>query len=828
LFDASLQSVLAQSLRTDRIETQVELARWSSGNALLAGALLAAAGLYVVARLYRREARGQVTPAWRWTMVVVRGAVLILLGVIGLEPVLVNYVHRRLDACAIVLADESASMSLADSYRRPQDAARLAALMDRPPDGGVQRAAIEEALLADTGAGLLRGLSGRNAVRVFSFADQVRAAAALPPRRDQDQAGSAETESPGVRLPDLSPTGPATDVGTAVRGALDAVGAAPVAGIVLLSDGGFNRGESIDPLAAMLRQKHVPLYAVGVGDPAPPVNVSVDDVGAPRTAFKNDPFSVTVRLSGMHLDGQAVEVELLERHDAGQPTRVGSRRVSPDATGAFDPVVFERKIDRPGRVGYVARVAALADEAVQSDNQREVLPEVQVLDDQMKVLIVAGGPSYDYRFLSRLLERDASVDVACWLQSADLEAVRDGNTVLTELPTQAEDLFQYDAILLLDCDPREFDATWGSLLAAFVSDHGGGLLYAAGVKYAGAFFRSSATAACVELLPVAPDPDAEILLNEMGQYQRRAWPMRIPDPAMDDPILRQADRAADNRAAWAAMHGVYWHYPVRRAKPLATVLVQHSNPRMANAFGPHVLLATQFVGAGRTAFLGFESTWRWREHGEVFFERFWIQLIRHLVEGRLLGGRGRGAMMTSRDRFELGESVVITVRALDERFTPLSVPELDVTATAVDAASAGADRVRLLPVPGRDGYYSGRYTPPAAGRFHLSLALPSGDIGSAPSDPAVLQRDISVRQSDIEMQNPAMNPLALKELAESSGGQYLSVDEAKRVIELIPDAGRTLITRERPRPLWDNAYVLSALIALLTFEWILRRKARLL
>src|SRR5882672_10712730 len=117
--------LLAQALRTERIEQHVELARWSAGNALLIGAGLSALALYAIIWLYRREARGHVSRKLRGTLVVCRATVLVALGLIGLEPVLVNYVHRRLDACTIVLADSSASMSLADPYRVPADAQRV-------------------------------------------------------------------------------------------------------------------------------------------------------------------------------------------------------------------------------------------------------------------------------------------------------------------------------------------------------------------------------------------------------------------------------------------------------------------------------------------------------------------------------------------------------------------------------------------------------------------------------------------------------------------------------------------------------------------------------
>lgn len=820
-----MTTILAQIPRIERVETHIELARWSSGNALLFGAILTAIVLYAVAWMYRREARGMVSPRLRWTLVACRVVTLCLLGLIGLEPVLVNYLHRRLDAFTLVLCDASASMALSDSYRQPEDAQRVEAVLGRPPVAGIERAALEDALLAGGDRRLIAALSKRNQVKVLQFSDQIDDRATLA------SSSAREASSP----PRIQPVGPATDVSAAVRAAIDQLGGLPVAAVVLLSDGGFNRGESPDAIARMLKQRGIPLYAVGVGDPAEPINVAVTDIIAPRTAFKNDPFSVSVRLTARNAGDQPIQVDLLERRaNSSEPARIiGSRSISATTAGPLEPITFERKVSEPGEISYIARAVALSHEAVVSDNEREILPAVQILDDQMRVLLIAGSPSYDYRFLARMLERDKSVNVSTWLQSADNGAVRDGTTIITELPTRQEDLFQYDAILFIDPDPEEFDPVWASLVAAFTIDHAGGVLYAAGNKYSGRFFRSPKTQSIVEMLPVLPEPDAEIILNELGQYQTRAWPLIIPDQAISDPILRQSDNLAENRLIWSSLEGVYWHYPVRREKPLANVLMRHSNPRMANAAGPHVLMATQLVGAGRSAFVGFNSTWRWRRDDETYFNRFWIQMLRFLVEGRLLGGRSRGLIMTPKDQYELGESVVLTIRALDTAFNPLLVPELEleVIRPAADGTSAVEDPdgpVVLTPIPDREGYYQGRFIPRRHGAYRFILHLPGRTASRPAADERPIRKEISVRPSDIEMQNTALNKKALTRLAEASGGKYFEIDQTDRLADRIPDASRSYVMRERPRPLWDNAYILIALIGVLTLEWALRKRAKLL
>ncbi|MBK8269026.1 MAG: hypothetical protein IPK83_12255 [Planctomycetes bacterium] len=453
----------------------------------------------------------------------------------------------------------------------------------------------------------------------------------------------------------------------------------------------------------------------------------------------------------------------------------------------------------------------------------------------MKVLLIAGAPSYDYRFLARLFERDQTVELSTWLQSADSKAVRDGNKVIIALPTTLEEINKYDAIIIMDCDPSELDPTWASIVSTYVSDYGGGLLYAAGNKFTGRFLKSENLKSLVDVLPIAADPEAELVINELGHYQTRPWPIFVPEDATGDPILRQGHHPSQTAPIWSTLGNVYWHYPVRREKPVARVLMRHTNPKMANSFGQHVLFATQYVGTGRTAWLGINSTWRWRRSSERHFNRFWIQTVRFLVEGKLLGGRARGQVLTPKDEYEQGETVVATVRALDEQFNPLLVPELDLsirwgTSNSDGDKKAKAQTIELAPIIGRDGYYEGRFVAREVGPARLSVQLP-GVVGREDAEAdRTIEKEIDVSQADIEMRNTAMNRSGLKELIAGVGGRsrYFEVDEAGSLPSLIPDMSRTFTVRGRPRPLWDNGTVLSVIVGLLTIEWILRKKARLL
>ncbi len=175
--------------------------------------------------------------------------------------------------------------------------------------------------------------------------------------------------------------------------------------------------------------------------------------------------------------------------------------------------------------------------------------------------------------------------------------------------------------------------------------------------------------------------------------------------------------------------------------------------------------------------------------------RFWIQMLRYLVEGKLLGGRARGQILTAKDRYDVHESVAVTVRALDEHFDPLMLPELELTAArqADDDAAAEKTLVGLAPIPGRDGHYAGRFVPSEVGSWRLSLKLPGSASLEEDDRGRSVEKEIIVAQPDIELRNPALNRAGLRQFVEAAAGEsrYLDIDEAHETPGLIADHSHT-------------------------------------
>lgn len=805
-------------LATSTIDTRdaFEFAGMPGGWARLLGFALLVGLCYAVFWLYRREGRAGATPRLRLGLASLRCAVLLLLALIWLEPVIATYLKRTIRATTIVLVDDSASMSISDA---PGESA------------GTRRTRLDDvrALLSDKSSAWLKRFSERNELAVYTFSDAPRRAAlpwvaanaaapnASAPVTSAQTASAPAASQPAIPLSQaLTGRGSVSDLGQALTLAVGDAGDSPIAGIVVISDGIVNRGLALEDAGRLAAGLRAPVYAVGVGALEEPPNVRIAGLTAPPTVAKGDPLEIRVEVAGTGIQAQPMRLELTARPVAAAASAervVGSAEITVGADLPPAEARFRVSADVAGEFIYRARVPVLPVEAVDFDNVRAV--SVLVIDTKLRVLLIAGRPTYDYRALIALLSRDKTIDLSCWLQSADESAVRDGTTVITELPRKPEEIFQYDAVLLLDPDPREFDAAWALTVRRLVDEFGGGLLLEAGPIFTSRFLRDDKLADLNAILPVAPDPDAAVRISERGSYSTIAVPMRVPDDARAHPLMQLHPDPTVNQAVWDALPGVWWFYPVLREKPLAAVLLRGAE----NGGAAPLLLAAQPFGAGRAVFLGFDSTWRWRATAERYFDRFWVQVIRYLAQARRQGVSRRGTIVLDRDTYNVGDYARIEARVFDAGFAPLHAAEV---AARLEFSDGQQRPLALTPIAGREGWFGGRALLEVDGPAVVRVPLEGGQ----PKEELV--RYFSIQRPEIELAVLRQQADGLRKLAEFTGGRYLTLAGAATLPDEIRNASIIRPLQGPRRSLWDSGWMLSLVALLLGTEWFVRRRNHLL
>ena len=102
----------------------------------------------------------------------------------------------------------------------------------------------------------------------------------------------------------------------------------------------------------------------------------------------------------------------------------------------------------------------------------------------------------------------------------------------------------------------------------------------------------------------------------------------------------------------------------------------------------------------------------------------------------------------------------------------------------------------------------------------------AADVKRGSQSLARLNRPILVGGADLEMTEPRLNEAVLRRIADTSGGKYVAAADADEILSLIRAADSASPPMEM-RDVWENAWTLAMIIALLGAEWVLRRRVGL-
>jgi len=264
--------------------------------------------------------------------------------------------------------------------------------------------------------------------------------------------------------------------------------------------------------------------------------------------------------------------------------------------------------------------------------------------------------------------------------------------------------------------------------------------------------------------------------------------------------------------------GFYWYSPIRRAKPGTQVLLRHPTDRNREDGELQPLLVLGHFPAGRTMFLGLDSTWRWRRGFENrYLTPFWRQAVRWLALDRLKSGDRRHRLETTRSSYHLEERIVLDARVLDDDFRPSEEPTLTLTWSGPDGRP---HELELALAGERPGVYRGGLQVERPGLYRAWI------VGA--DNETVSSVEFDVLLPSRETADPSPDPQAMALLARKTGGLAVDLANIASVADELPGG------EERREPIsshledaWDRLSTLLIALVLLSAEWILRKRVEL-
>jgi uncharacterized membrane protein len=701
--------------------------------------------------------------------------------VLFLEPALeLRQVAREPNRIAI-LVDGSASMQLRDDPTGPTRAARARAILDA------------SAASFDT-------WSERHQLDVYQFGDSLE-----PTARD-----AAATTDPRGRASLLR------EALEQLRGRYEG---RDLAGVVVLSDGiatGAFAGGASDPASVeFLRSLDTKVHAVwtgasGLKDVAV-ADVLVDEFAFVRTAVK---IEVVVRATGyprrripitLSRDDEVVRQAWIE---------IGPRATDVRVTFSFTP-------NKVGKFVYTVSTPVSDDEAVTSNNTRELV--LRVIRDKIRVLQVAGEPSWDVRSLRRMLKQNPNVDLISFFilrTGEDLQPVPQEEMSLIPFPTRelfGRELPSFDVIVLqnFNFDPYGIGAYLENI-RAYVEGGGGLVMLGGPVSFSSGLYAGTpvARALPVDLLPNFL-PAERLLDSEL-------FAPRLTRTGESHPIAALRYETADNRAAWRSLPELEGVNIIGAPRPGATVIAEHPALQLA-AGKPLPIIVAGDHGEGRSLVITTDSLWRWGmvaagrpgDDGRAY-SKLWENAIRWLIRDPDLQYLRAQSDATE---YYAEQPIRIDVRALDRDYTALAgaTVALDVRPIGPRGDGDTVDRAEL--------------TTDDAGEAQRHLTSLEPGVYRATARARVGDRPVEaidlflVRNATQELERPAASPDLLQQIASATGGRFLA-DTPALPADLEFAAPRVVrVDRRADVELWSRPWLLLAALLLLGLEWGLRQRS---
>jgi von Willebrand factor type A domain len=799
--------------------------------------------LALVISVYRRDTR-ESGRAWQYVLTGLRLAVIGILIAIAVNPQERTRQIAYRPSRVAVLIDTSLSM------RFPEAVANQS-------EGAVTRADAVRDLM--TRSPLMAELRKQQNVRIYTFDSALTGPQAVYPSQAErseaatlgagrptdtatvegengkqapgdkaaSTAGAADRKGPVDWNEIVRPRGLETRLGEALNEAVRQFGGRTLSGIVVISDGNSNAGIEPSTAQEVAKRANVRLFTVGVGSTEQPVNLQVVSIQAPSDVHLNDPYDFSAFVQGFGLKGRTVTVDLLVRPEGdekAQPKVIETREITIREDGSPVEVKFRQTPTVAGGFEFFVRAKSPAGvrEISYEDNERR--KTVNVIDRKLHVLLIAGGPMRDYRFLHTMLNRHSSIDVDVWLQTVSAvtasQVSQDAKRLLVDFPRTPSELLDYDVVVAFDPDWSRIPPEGRKLLVNWVSEHSGGLILVAGDIFTPQLAAPNNDLDSIkELYPVFLSSAIQDLSLDAKADQ--PWPVALTEAGKQAGFLQLVETSFDLAATWKQFPGVYRCYPTAGAKAGATVYANFSDPRAQNEHGQPILFAAEFYGSGRTFYIGSPELWRLRAVDEEYYDRFWTKVIREVGQGRLRRGTARGLLLLERSQYALGQTIRVRANLLDPQLLPLDVPSVELN--VFDPHGVPLTEPRILKRDrDRPGQYWADFRASLPGTYRI-LVRPQVD-----DEKQNLSAKIDVILPNLEFDNPRQNAKLLADLARETGGKYLTLESAAAELpSLLQDRGERFAVDEQLRALWDRQWVLYLLVGLLGLEWLTRKLLRL-
>lgn len=571
----------------------------------------------------------------------------------------------------------------------------------------------------------------------------------------------------------------------------------PVGGVVVVSDGAIAR-EAAESFEG------VRIHAVHVGESSIRDD-SLASVEADAVTFLRQRAKVRVVVRTWGSGGLDVPVTLRQ----GDEVVTEERAIVPEGGEVVLELSFTPR--RLGRAVYSVSIPLADDDGVPANNERPFL--VRVARDRLRVLLVAGEPTWDVRFLREFLKRDPSIDLISFFilrTTADMTMANPDELALIPFPTDElfrEHLGSFDVLIFQNFDYGPYQmAAYLPRIREYVRRGGAFAMIGGERSFAGGGYASTPIEDILPVrLPPASTPPSQTVVTDRFQPQ-------LAPELVHHPLLALGNDPASSAARWRALPPLEGANVVHGARPDTSVLLTH--PRRRAAGEPLPILVLGEHEEGRVLALTTDTVWRWGltsgglSGDASTYERFWDRTLRWLSRDPTLDP---ARLTTDRERYGPDADVRVQGHLRDPHYRPFAAESVRI----VLRDDVGNEVATTEVVTDADGGVEVVLAGPAdEGAYHVVAMR---------GDEELCEQPFLVETGGDELADPRSTPEPLRALVEASRGRFVDSPESAPPL----DEFDTTRTRElgvvEVAPL-GNVAALALVVVLFGAEWWLRRR----
>ncbi|HWA77841.1 MAG TPA: glutamine amidotransferase [Polyangiaceae bacterium] len=571
--------------------------------------------------------------------------------------------------------------------------------------------------------------------------------------------------------------------------------------VVVVSDGRLLRpaeGLADAELARLLGQVGVPVHAVGLARVAPP-DAQVRAVQNAGVAVAHQPLSLRVDIActgGLRCEDVPVTVRELRQGEEPAVLAEGVAKLQGKELATVD---LEITLERAGARIVEVMIRSPEGDRV-PDNDRRILT-FTVTRDRVRLLHVAGRPTYDVRSLRMWLKSNESVDLVAFfiLRTRQSNPLTTDDSELALIPFPVRDLFtehlpSFDAVVLQDIDAVTYElAQYLPALERYVRSGGGIIMVGGPSAFAGGGYARSSLE---RVLPTEiGEPDRPFDLAEFVPRYTDAGRVAPVLGPVRDLVAEDLPRMLGSNTLGRAREGaiVLWEHPQRRvgSEPMPVLALGDAGDGRAISLavdGTHQLAFSEF--AERTAGRAYGALWDgllgWLMR-DPRYEAARIELVGPCVAGQSARLRLNCLPGTQGD-------VALEVE-------PLRGGTRDKITRTAKVPASGSVEIEAGPLA------VGGYTARAR-------------VGQAPAT----RFDFACERGGSAWSDSRPDPERLARIARVSGGKYV---DAERVADLPMPPPTEVAAQREVSPLMPPWVWALAAAGALGWHWIARRRAGL-